>query len=212
MNFIENALDKSNVRKNKNKKIDSPERKSMHFRVLEETYKAIRKFSIDEQITVQGLVEYFMCSLLDEEPNSLKILENYKKALQREGSFVSSSQEQGNKIIIATAVIVYNHNKGGTYFYNREILNAKYFKSLRQRLMYEIQKSTETAICLMELDELCDKFSVHIDINSDNRFKSSIVLKEAKSYILSQGFECETKPNSWASSCVADKLTKIRPK
>ena len=91
MNFIENALDKSNVRKNKNKKIDSPERKSMHFRVLEETYKAIRKFSIDEQITVQGLVEYFMCSLLDEEPNSLKILENYKKALQREVSFVSSS-------------------------------------------------------------------------------------------------------------------------
>ena len=124
----------------------------------------------------------------------------------------ADSQERGDKIIIATAVIVYNHNKGGTYFYNREILNAKYFKSLRQRLMYEIQKSTETAICLMELDELCDKFSVHIDINSDNRFKSSIVLKEAKSYILSQGFECETKPNSWASSCVADKLTKIRPK
>ena len=91
MNYTENAIIKQNVRKNKSKDIDSPKRKSMHFRVLEETYKEIRKFSINENVTIQGLVEFFMCSLLDEEQSAKNILKSYKETMIKNRNKLSES-------------------------------------------------------------------------------------------------------------------------
>ena len=120
----------------------------------------------------------------------------------------SDSQEVGNYLIVAAVVVIHENNNGAKFFYCREKLNRKKFKSLQQRLLYETQKAIEVAISLTEVSEKCRKFSVHIDINSDEKFKSGKFATQAKSYVTSQGFSCEIKPNAWASSCVADRMTR----
>ena len=120
----------------------------------------------------------------------------------------SDSCESGNHLIVATVVVIHENNNGAKFLYHREKLDRKMFKSLRQRLFYETQKAIETAINLSKVAEKCRKFSVHVDINNDKRFKSSKFVNEAKSYVTAQGFDCEIKPNAWASSCVADRMTK----
>ena len=91
INYTDNAISKLSVRKKKSENIDAPARKSIHFRVLEETYKEIRKFSINEDITVQGLVEFFMCSLLDDEQTAKNVLKNYKQAILKNKNKMSES-------------------------------------------------------------------------------------------------------------------------
>tara|TARA_Y100000034_G_scaffold28883_2_gene34749 strand:- start:17911 stop:18408 length:498 start_codon:yes stop_codon:yes gene_type:complete len=120
------------------------------------------------------------------------------------------SQERNNNLLLATAVILHKSNKGGALFYCREFLTKTC--SLRQRLLLETQRATEVAIALSELCDKARKFTVHLDVNSNSKHKSNMLLKEAKSYVIAQGFDCEVKPNSWASFCVADKLTKGKRK
>ena len=120
------------------------------------------------------------------------------------------SQEAGDTLLLATAIILHKNKSGGVLFYCREHLMK--MRSIRQRLLLETQRATEVALTLSELAEQANKFTIHLDVNSDSRYKSNILLKEAKSYVIAQGFDCEVKPNSWASFCVADKLTKGKKK
>ena len=107
MDYTENTILKQNIRKNKNLNIDAPLRKSMHFRVLQETYKEIRKFSINESITVQGLVEFFMCSLLDDEQSAKNVLKNYKEAMFKNKNKMSESDiEDITKLIEENSPLV----------------------------------------------------------------------------------------------------------
>tara|TARA_Y100000310_G_C20378901_1_gene667101 strand:+ start:206 stop:547 length:342 start_codon:yes stop_codon:yes gene_type:complete len=88
------ALSVSNTKKRRRRRQALGEywiRKSMHLRVLPQTYKEIRKFIVDEEITLQGLLEYFMCLLLDDDKEAYKIVKRYKKALAREGMHVVPS-------------------------------------------------------------------------------------------------------------------------
>ena len=88
------AIRKSNRRKQRKQTKQLSDywlRKSVHIRLLPKTYKEIRKFAIDEAVTLQGVMEFFLCKLLDKDDVAEKILDDYKLALKREGSYVSSS-------------------------------------------------------------------------------------------------------------------------
>ena len=142
---------------------------------------------------------------------TIQQLDNFLKSIIDKNTDIyigSDSQESGKYLVVATVIVIHKNNNGAKFLYYREKLDKKIFKSLRQRLLYETQKAIEIAINLSEIAEKCRKFSVHVDINNDKRFKSSKFANEAKSYVTSQGFNCEIKPNAWASSCVADRMTK----
>jgi predicted RNase H-related nuclease YkuK (DUF458 family) len=47
---------------------------------------------------------------------------------------------------------------------------------------------------------------VHADINTNVQFKSNEALKDAMGYIMGMGFSFKAKPDSFASSCCADKV------
>ena len=50
---------------------------------------------------------------------------------------------------------------------------------------------------------------MHLDVGEDLRKnKTAKFNKELKILVESQGFGCEIKPNSWASSSIADRYTK----
>lgn len=73
------------------KKEEYLSRKSMHIRILPDTFKEIRILAIEEHVTVQGLVEYFMCLLIDDDARAKELLEEYKEALKRKRVFMCES-------------------------------------------------------------------------------------------------------------------------
>lgn len=117
------------------------------------------------------------------------------------------------KVVVVIAVQRIGH--GGIFFY--DIHRVKRITDLRQKLFYETQLSLKYAdILLKELSVLKgngknsykDKihFSIHIDAgeNGDSgRFISAIV-----GWVRACGYNVETKPDSFAASSIANKMSK----
>ena len=112
-----------------------------------------------------------------------------------------------DRCIFAVVVAVYEPSKGGTYFFARNKVDRKTIPNMKMRLL----KETETAIELANIINVSvdlKKTYVHLDINPDKRFKSSQVFTSATSWVKSQGYDCIVKPDSWASSWLADAYAK----
>ena len=120
----------------------------------------------------------------------------------------TDSQVINKKISIATCICFYKPgiNKNKVFYIKKRIPEEKH-PSLRARMLLEAYTSLQVA---MELDQLVTgALTVHLDVGSDAiKNKTSKFSKELRMLIESQGFGCEIKPNSWASSSVADKYTK----
>jgi len=74
----------------------------------------------------------------------------------------------------------------------------------RMRLMTEVYKAVGV---YMEFAEVLEDLPVeiHIDVNSDEKHNSSIVLREALGYIKGMtGLDGVPKPDAWAASTVSD--------
>lgn len=133
------------------------------------------------------------------------------KKLNKEGLDVyigTDSQVLGPKISVVTCICLYKNGVSkNSIFYIKEKLDTEKHPTLRSRMILEAYRSLEVAL---EVDQLIDgKLTVHLDIGSDlKKSKSAKYQKELQILFKSQGFGCEIKPNSWASSCIADRFTK----
>jgi len=73
-------------------------------------------------------------------------------------------------------------------------------------MLLEAYRSIELA---MELEPMVKgKLEVHLDVGDTIRSKTSAYEQELQALVISQGYSCEIKPNSWASSAVADRVVK----
>jgi hypothetical protein len=120
----------------------------------------------------------------------------------------TDSQAIKGKISIVTSICFYKRGiTKNQIFYIKRKLGAKRYPTLRSRMLLEAHSSLEAAL---ELDPLIDEvLTVHLDIGTDIRNnKTAKFSKELKIIFEAQGFGCELKPNSWASSCVADRYTR----
>jgi len=118
----------------------------------------------------------------------------------------ADSQIIKNKVSVVTCVCLYKEGRGGRIFYTKERVPKSKFPTTRVRLLYEAYKSIEVA---MEIEEFVHGgLTIHLDIGSDIlKSMSARYKKEAESIVLSMGYDCAIKPDSWASS-VADRFTK----
>ena len=120
----------------------------------------------------------------------------------------TDSQVIKNKICIVTCICFYKHGiSENQIFYIKNRVDSQKYPTLRSRIIFEAYKSLEAAL---ELDPMVDgRLTVHLDIGTDmKKNKTAKFRGELEVLFRSQGFGCEVKPNSWASSCIADKFTK----
>jgi len=133
------------------------------------------------------------------------------KELNEEGLDIyigTDSQVIKEKISIVTCVCFYKKGiKKNQIFYIKKRVPAKRYPTLRSRILFEAYTALEMAL---EMDPYVNgKLTVHLDIGSDPiKCKTAEFEKELRMLVGSQGFGCEIKPNSWASSSIADKFTK----
>jgi len=122
----------------------------------------------------------------------------------------TDSQVIKNIVSIVTAICFHkkdeDKNASSKVFYMKEKIKDKKYLPLRSRMLLEAYRSIELA---MEVDQfISGKLEVHLDIGDTKKSKTSAYERELKSLVLSQGYSCAIKPDSWASSSVADRVAK----
>ena len=117
----------------------------------------------------------------------------------------TDSQVKGSRIEFATVIVFVRKGNGAFMFISKEELVQK--MNIKERMMQEVNRSIEVAY---QINPVLDSFNisveVHVDINTNEEFKSNTALKEAAGYVTGMGFQFKAKPQAFASSCCANKI------
>ena len=111
--------------------------------------------------------------------------------------------------LFANVICLYTPGKSGsgTYFYRRVVVKKNYRLDLYSRIMEEANQSIDLA-CSVAAIITSKKIYVHADTNTDDRYPTAKFTNTIKNWVLSCGFNFLCKPDSWASSGVADRHAK----
>ncbi|MBC7935255.1 MAG: hypothetical protein H7Y86_07885 [Rhizobacter sp.] len=117
----------------------------------------------------------------------------------------TDSQVKGTCIEFATVIVFIRKGNGGFMFISKETQVQK--MNIKERMMQEVNRSIEVAY---EINPILDSFNinveVHVDINTNEAFKSNAALKDAAGYVSGMGFQLKAKPQAFASSSCANKI------
>ena len=132
------------------------------------------------------------------------IIENMVEEDYEKKFFIGTdSQVYGKLTQYATAIVCLEDGRGG----KAAIHTAKYktFETLRPRMLQEARMSLEAAWVVDKIIPREIRLKIDLDLNDDPFFESGKYREELVGYVVAQGYECSHKPNSFASSSVADK-------
>ena len=146
-----------------------------------------------------------------------KILEYYNRMKGYECPFnivIGTDSQNFDNTKIVSVVVVTCEGHGGIFFY--EITKHKKIEDIRSKLFIETNLSIKIAnklLSYLENDSYQDvylnsNFSIHVDAGLSDNGKTKSMIAELVGWVKSSGFDCEIKPNSYAASSVADKLSK----
>jgi len=125
---------------------------------------------------------------------------------------VGSDSQNFSDTKLVNVIAVYCEHHGGIYFY--EISRINKIKDVRIKLHVETGESLKVATELVDLLEGYDELfmnttlSIHIDAGLSPEGKTRELIPELVGWIKSCGYDCETKPDSWVASTVADRISK----
>lgn len=126
----------------------------------------------------------------------------------------SQNYSKSNKCVFTSVVIAYRLGKGGTIIRHTDKRPMIPVEALSSRLTVETQRSIE--ICqflenkLLELsdddnDYMKNIVGISIDVSSDLKNKSGRYKDMLVGLVMAYGYNALVKPDSWASSTVADR-------
>lgn len=133
------------------------------------------------------------------------------KDLIRRGSRVyvgTDSMIRGDKCIFATVIAFHNNEKNiATYYYKKfNLINSDY-RNLKIKITEEVNLSVQAAQKVLEYSPGTD-VEVHVDIGLNKENKTRSMMPVVFGWVSGMGFELKVKPDSWASSSIADNHTK----
>ncbi len=145
------------------------------------------------------------------------ILRYIKKDIRNSEGFnviIGADSQNFSDTKAVVALVVQNIGKGGIFFY--DIKRVPRIESIRQKLLFETNLSLQYADKFLHRIEslilknklMCDKINFCIHIDAGLKGKTNVLIPEVTSWINACGYHCEIKPNSFAASNVADKLSK----
>jgi len=144
-----------------------------------------------------------------------KLSDYYQKIKQYESPIhiiVGSDSQNFDKTKLVNVIAMYCEGHGGIYFY--EISRIDKIKDVRVKLHVETGESLKVATELADgLEKYEDLYlnttlSIHIDAGLNPNGKTRELIPELVGWIQSCGYDCETKPDSWVASTIADRISK----
>jgi predicted RNase H-related nuclease YkuK (DUF458 family) len=107
------------------------------------------------------------------------------------------SKVRGDLTKYSTAICLWDIGRGVSEIHKSEVVNTP--PDEYTRLWAEVEKALEVAEKLKSLSII----TVHVDINSNPRYRSHQLYDASIGLIPAMGFEGAGKPHSWAASCGA---------
>jgi predicted RNase H-related nuclease YkuK (DUF458 family) len=118
------------------------------------------------------------------------------------GTDSQNYSKKNGRCVFTTVLIAYEKGRGGKVLTHTD--TKPFMSHLRQRLLIEAMRSLECAWYLSSKLPEDNVLTIHLDVNENLRYKSSKYKDELVGMVMGQGFNAVWKPNSWASSSVAD--------
>ena len=123
----------------------------------------------------------------------------------------SQNKDNSTKIVSVVSIICKGH--GGIFFHR--ILYRPLILSVKEKLETETNLSLEIAQDLITILEhnfeemfLNCPISIHIDAGNAPHGKTRDLIQALTGWVHAMGYDCEVKPNSYAASSIADRLSK----
>ncbi len=146
-----------------------------------------------------------------------KILSFYEKNRGIDGIFqivVGTDSQNFNDTKMVTVIAAYKEGHGGIFFYDIDRINR--ITSVKQKLNTETGRSLEVMMQLVdELEESKYRnmrddtlLSIHVDAGWSDKGKTRELIPGLIGWIKACGFEAKCKPDSFAASSIADKISK----
>lgn len=110
----------------------------------------------------------------------------------------SQNYSKNNMCIFTSVLIAYRMHKGGCVVIHRD--KVPFISSLRQRLLLEAMRSLEVAWHVDSKVPSKNIIEVHLDINSNLKYRSGQYKDELVGLIAAQGFNYAIKPNAFATT------------
>ena len=147
-----------------------------------------------------------------------KILAFYDKNKKTDGVFqivVGTDSQNFNDTKMVTVIAAYKEGHGGIFFYEIDRINR--ITNVMQKLNAETSRSLEIMMHLASELEGESKFkmmkedtllSIHVDAGWSDKGKTKELIPGLIGWIRACGFEAKCKPESFAASSIADKISK----
>lgn len=121
------------------------------------------------------------------------------------------SQIKGSVTDFVLVIIVHHDSKHGAKIFHSHRKETRRMP-LRERLWQEVYMATEAAFQIVDAVGM-RPMQIHLDLNTDEKHKSSLIVKEAIAYVRGSGFEVRVKDKknpgaSFAASYAADHYVK----
>lgn len=129
---------------------------------------------------------------------------------------IGTDSQTYSEVKMVEVIAIHKVGKGGIYFYKKEFLSP--FPSLRQKIFDETSRSLRLAdnfyealeLEFMSRDKTIETYNIHNQIHCDigQVGATKSLIAEITGWVRSAGYECCIKPESYAASGVANKLSK----
>lgn len=141
--------------------------------------------------------------------NMCRRIKSYIRAdLQSDYTLTIGTDSQNHEMTkVVLVVAVCRKGKGGIFFY--DIRRVKLIDNLRRKIFYETNISLEAANRITEYISLPIKNTdvlIHVDIGENG--KTNALIPEITGWVSNLGYQCLVKPDSYAASSIANRLSK----
>lgn len=109
----------------------------------------------------------------------------------------SDSKKRGDLVKYAVAICLWDVGHGVHELWHSHRVQAP--RDAYGRLWHEVELAVQAAETIREVGPL----TVHLDFNSNPRYRSHALYDAGMGYLQALGFEAAGKPWSWAASCGA---------
>ena len=111
----------------------------------------------------------------------------------------TDSMLKNNICKFASVVAIHcNEKKIGNYFFIKQVIKDKMYRTLQNKIFEEVDCSLEIASNVAKRFPEA-KIEVHVDVGKSNKSRTRIYVDTIKGWISGYGFICKVKPLSWAS-------------
>lgn len=133
------------------------------------------------------------------------------KELIKKGSKVyvgTDSMIHGRNCIFVTVTAFHNNEKNiAKYFYKKLKIEDLEYRNLKNKITEEVNLSVQAAQKIHEFYPGIP-IELHVDIGKNKENKSRTMISTVIGWVGGMGYDLKTKPDSWASSSIADNHTR----